>query len=293
MSEQEPQDDTEPDEWEDADDLLDLPLDDPAELQDDPGFDRPMAFMANLTAFTSGTGGKWVEDTLTSAGVATFTDGRQCTSFTQPVGGAAAVVGPKETGFLAVEQADLGDNRFSAYPSGCIDCYLTQVGGTAGSYTYDGYMDSAKTIKIFAVQQSTNSGGTTIATKGLARLVGNVWRFVSELTLGGGSGSLIPVFTKHNGDDGDGYPLYDIYATSDPGLVTPLATARPVEDRDGGNLGGPVRWINDAAGQPGSNVFAAASADWGWAFSDGANYHLLWAQETLCVQATTVGKAAI
>ncbi len=39
---------------------------------------------------------------------------------------------------------------------------------------------------------------------------------------GGSSGSFFPVLVSHNGDDGGGLPLYDLYALADTGHVTKL-----------------------------------------------------------------------
>lgn len=129
-------------------------------------------FPTRLTAFTSGTGGAWIERIASGTVLTDYTGGR----FTSAATNISALFGLGETDFVTVEQVTVDGVRAPAVPSGVVDCYLTDLGG--GSY--DGYLNAAKTIKIFAAQ--TGQPATAGSTKGLARLVGKTWRFISPLS---------------------------------------------------------------------------------------------------------------
>lgn len=150
-----------------------------------------LVFPARLTAFTSGTGGAWIERIASGTVLTDYTGGR----FTSAATNISALFGLGETDFVTVEQVTVDGVRAPAVPSGVVDCYLTDL----GSGSYDGYLDAAKTLKIFAAQ--TGQPATGGATKGFARLVGKTWRFVGPA--GGYVGLLVAYLTKIGGANGD------------------------------------------------------------------------------------------
>lgn len=165
-------------------------------------------FPARLTAFTSGTAGVWQEQFSSGTVMVDFSGGR----FTSAASNTGAMYGLPETGFLSVEQITPDSARFPSLFGGAIDVYLTN--NTTG--TFDGYIDAAKTIKVFA-------GQTIPSARGLARLVGKTFRFLGQV----GQSGFFPVLVKHNGSDGAG-PTYDVYALADTGYVTKLNLAGPL-----------------------------------------------------------------
>jgi hypothetical protein len=148
--------------------------------------ENPLAeiFPARMTAFTSGTGATWQERFASGTVLVDMLGGRFASAATNP----CAVFGPGETDFISVEQEQPYSMSVLGVFSGLVDVYLTQVGGSSPSYTYNGYLDSGKTVKVFSGQAS-QGGGTDIATKGLARLVGKTWRLVQEVGVVGAGGS--------------------------------------------------------------------------------------------------------
>lgn len=129
-------------------------------------------FPSRLTAFTSGTGGAWVERFASGTVMTDYTGSPR---FASAAGNLCALFGPAETDFVTVEQITADGIRMPSIPSGVVDVYLTDL----GSGSYDGYLDAGKTVKVFAAQ--TGQPATAGATKGLARLVGTVWRFVGPV----------------------------------------------------------------------------------------------------------------
>ncbi len=85
---------------------------------------------------------------------------------------------------------------------------------TGGPRTFTGDTVSGAALITLAANQSvvveSKDPGTT----------GNYTRFVA--ISGGGTGGFFPVLVSHNGDDGGGLPLYDLYALADTGHVTKL-----------------------------------------------------------------------
>lgn len=178
------------------------------------------AFPMRMLSFTSGTGGKWVERITSGTSMVDFTDGRFCSSLTSAPG--AALVGLGETDFVSVEQIDPDGYHYPAIPSGVVDCYLTAlVDGT-----FDGYLDAAKTLKIFAGQPGN------AASKGFARLVGKNWRFVG-LASGGSFGVYVTQNGGANGDDGStttiAFPTYTYDVFLDAAKTIQIGTAEAVE----------------------------------------------------------------
>ncbi len=86
---------------------------------------------------------------------------------------------------------------------------------TGGPRSFTGDTVSGAAIITLAANQSavveSKDPGTT----------NSYTRFIA-IGGGGSSGSFFPVLVSHNGDDGGGLPLYDLYALADTGHVTKL-----------------------------------------------------------------------
>lgn len=154
----------------------------------------PTVFPAEATGNFSSAKALFKEMNVVDGAMTTFgtpgDDGRQCTDTTDPSGTIALA----EKQFFLVEVPDGPDHRYLMLPNPTFLVYLTQNGGADGddgsttteafpTYTYDVFLDSAKTIKLASTLSVLFHRllkiSVTAATHGLAQWSGTTLILIS------------------------------------------------------------------------------------------------------------------